>query len=75
MSMRSPSLSLATLYAEQDDPIPVEPPITSDRPRWNLPDYDRLKATDLKHELMLGRVRYDSGRRKLSANTHHSLHT
>jgi len=54
--MTSNGLSLASLYAEQDDEVPLEPPTTWDRPRWNLPDYDRLKVSDLKQELLLGRV-------------------
>jgi len=54
--MTSNGLSLASLYAEQDDEVPLEPSTTWDRPRWNLPDYDRLKVSDLKQELLLGRV-------------------
>jgi hypothetical protein len=73
--MTSTGLSLASLYEEQDDEASSVPPITWDRPRWNLPDYDRLKATDLKHELLLGRVSHRSGRRKPNNNVYVSLLT
>ena len=51
-------LSLAALYDEQEENAPTEPASSSDRPRWTLlQDYDRVTPSDLKWELMLGRVR------------------
>lgn len=50
-------LSLAALYDEQEAESPPEPSSSSTRPQWSLPDnYDRMTPSDLKWELMLGRV-------------------
>jgi hypothetical protein len=62
MNTIATGLSLASLYAQQEQQIPLDPPSSStstrkDRPRWKLPDdYDALRASDLRDELLLGRV-------------------
>lgn len=50
-------LSLAALYDEQEEAAPVELASSSTRPRWTLAhDYEKVTPSELKWELILGRV-------------------
>lgn len=50
-------LSLAALYDEQEEAAPVQLASSSSRPRWTLAhDYEKVTPSELKWELILGRV-------------------